>query len=77
MKTFSPILNALFVSAIAFFAIAAFLMFLTQCVALITLNGPLSIAVSSYTVKIAGPISAIPAIAAVILGYTKKEAGKD
>lgn len=73
MKAFTNLLNLIFIISIVVFAIAAVGMVLVQCYSIITLNGALSAAVYNSVIKIAGPISVIAPVIAIVLGYINKD----
>lgn len=77
MKRLISILNILFVVSTAIFVLATFAMFLVQCFSLGSLNGGLSVNIYNYVVKTAGPISAVPAVIAIVLGYINKEKAEE
>lgn len=77
MRTVKNLLNLIFIVSIATFAIAAVGMVLIQCYSIITLNGTLSATVYNSVIKIAGPISVIAPVIAIILGYINKESSSN
>lgn len=71
MKLFEKILDVIFIICTIAFFISTVVLVIGQAIAIITLNGEMSITISEIIVEPAGIVAAISTIVAIILGYLR------